>query len=272
MASRSMRFALALLLVPAAACSSALPPERPAPPAPAVEHAVAAETAAASPAPTATPAPSAAPAHGPPSCPKELITEVVGTPVWRLPNSTAFGFRTGMKIHAAGAPMAYHPDDSKAIDDLAKAGRPGQWTGLVTDNGKPSGKPLIQGRGDPAPGYYVSSTALFDRNKPARSPKRYIDASKIPYVALPEQAKEWGAELGDLAVVMNAKNGRIAFAIFADFSPPAKLGEGFDGARRRHQHRPEPEGRRRAGGRRLRGLPQVGQGRAAIDRGDRSRG
>src|SRR5262249_31051865 len=65
-----------------------------------------------------------------------------------------------------------------------------------------------------------------DKNKPVRSPARYVDASTIPYVALPPEAKEWGAALGDFAVVMNARNGRIAFAIFADVGPKSKLGEG----------------------------------------------
>lgn len=212
--------AIGLLLVTAAACSSAAPAPRPAAGPPA-ERPVAAPTASAAP----TVAPEAPKPRGP-ACDKQLIVEVVGTPVWRLPNSTAFGFRAGLRIDADGAPRAYHPDDSKALDSLAHAGSPGKWTGLVTDTGKPDGKPIVQTRADPAPGYYVSTTALFDKTKPVKSPKRYVDATKVPYIALPEQAKEWGAELGDLAVVLNAKNGRVAFAIFADLGPPAKLGEG----------------------------------------------
>ncbi len=151
---------------------------------------------------------------------------MVGTTVWRLPGGTAIGFKAGMTIDADGAPKAYHADDAKALGNLASAGREGSWSALVTDNGRPDGKPLVQGRGDPAPGYFISATALFNKAKPARSPARYVDASQIPYVALPPDAKEWGAELGDLAVVMNGKNGRIAFAIFADVGPPAKLGAG----------------------------------------------
>jgi hypothetical protein len=163
---------------------------------------------------------------GPPGCAKSVVAEVVGTTVWKLPGGSAIGFKAGMAIDADGAPKAYHRDDSKAIDNLASAGREGAWHGLVTDNGKPDGKPVVQGPGDPASGYFVSRTSLFDKSKPVKSPRRYVDASKIPYVALPPEAREWGAELGDFAVVMNAKNGRIAFAIFADVGPPAKLGEG----------------------------------------------
>jgi hypothetical protein len=165
-------------------------------------------------------------APAPPACAKELVVELAGTAVWRLPKSTVVAFKAGMTIDAAGAPRAYHKDDAKGLDVLTNAGREGNWTALVTDTGKPDGKPVVQGRADPAPGYYVSTTALFDKNKPARSPARYVDASQIPYVALPPEAKEWGAKLGDFAVVMNGKSGRLSFAIVADVGPPAKLGAG----------------------------------------------
>jgi Fungal chitosanase of glycosyl hydrolase group 75 len=181
------------------------------------------------PEPASPPAASSASAprvSGPPGCAKDLVAEVVGTTVWRLPGGTAIGFKAGMIVDAHGAPRAYHKDDAKALDSLANAGKDGNWSALVTDTGKPDGKPLLQGQGDPAPGYFISTTALFDKAKPARSPARYVDAGAIPYVALPPDAKEWGAQLGDFAVVMNAHNGRIAFAILADESPPAKLGEG----------------------------------------------
>jgi hypothetical protein len=180
-------------------------------------------------APTPAPAESAAApprASGPPGCPKDLVAELVGTTVWKLPGGTAIAFKSGMLIDADGAPKAYHKDDAKALDNLANAGKEGNWWALVTDTGKPEGKPVVQGPGDPAPGYFVSTTALFDKAKPTRSPARYVNASTVPYVTLPPEGKEWGAQLGDFAAVMNARNGRIAFAIFADIGPPAKLGEG----------------------------------------------
>jgi hypothetical protein len=151
---------------------------------------------------------------------------VAGTSVWKLPGGKAIGFKAGMTIDADGAPRAYHKDDAKGLDNLANAGAAGGWYGILTDNGKPDGKPVVQGPGDPAPGFFVSTTALVDAKKPAKSPARYVDASKIPYVALPKGASDWGVELGDFAVVLNAKNGRISFAIVADVGPPLKLGEG----------------------------------------------
>jgi hypothetical protein len=38
--------------------------------------------------------------------------------------------------------------------------------------------------------------------------------------------RKTGAKLGDFAVVVNKKNGKLSFAIFADGGPPNKLGEG----------------------------------------------
>lgn len=139
--------------------------------------------------------------------------------ILQLPNNTFF-FIAGMTIDADGAPNAYHPDD-KGIDELANAGGPGQWNGIITDQ---SGNPMVQRETDPFPGYYISCTSLADRNKEFNDPSRYVDATKIPYVALPEQiADSGGAQLGDFAVVVNLRNGKSSFAIYADIGT---IGEG----------------------------------------------
>ena len=141
-------------------------------------------------------------------------------PVWRLPDSQAFFFVSGMAIDADGAPNAYHPDDT-GLDELANAGEPGDWNGIVTDR---EGNPLIQQESDPFPGYYISCTSLSDETKKFIDPTGYVDASKIPYVALPDDvADRGGARLGDFAVVMNLRNGKSSFAIYADIGT---LGEG----------------------------------------------
>ena len=44
----------------------------------------------------------------------------------------------------------------------------------------------MQGPGDPAPGYYVSTTSLHDANLPVTDPRRYVDSEQVPYLALPE--------------------------------------------------------------------------------------
>jgi len=141
-------------------------------------------------------------------------------PVWQLPDSQEFFFVSGMTINADGAPNAYNPDDT-GFDALAIAGAPGHWDGIITDR---SGNALIQQERDPFPGYYISCTSLSDETKHFTDPTGYVNASKIPYVVLPKDvAERGGAELGDFAVVMNLRNGKSSFAIYADIGT---LGEG----------------------------------------------
>jgi hypothetical protein len=141
-------------------------------------------------------------------------------PIWRLPGSRAFFFVSGMTIDADGAPNAYNREDT-GLDELANAGAPGDWNGIITDR---EGNPLIQQESDPFPGYYISCTSLSDETKKFIDPTAYVDASKIPYIVLPEAvADRGGARLGDFAVVMNLRNGKSSLAIYADIGT---LGEG----------------------------------------------
>jgi len=141
-------------------------------------------------------------------------------PIWQLPDKQAFFFASGITIDADGSPNAYNPENT-GLDDLANAGTPDHWDGIIADA---DGNPLIQGPGDPFPGYYVSCTSLADRTKARNDPTRYVDASKIPYIVLPGNlARQAGANLGDFAVVVNLRNGKSAYAIFADVGT---LGEG----------------------------------------------
>src|SRR5262252_6322375 len=71
-----------------------------------------------------------------------------------------FFYKAGLNVDADGSPHAYHPDGISGLDYLGNAGRPGHWWALVTDDGKPSGNPIIQTANDPAPGFYVSTTSL----------------------------------------------------------------------------------------------------------------
>ncbi len=141
-------------------------------------------------------------------------------PIWQLPNSKAFFFTSGMTIDADGAPDAYNSEDT-GLDELANAGSPRRWNGIITDG---QGTPLIQREGDPFPGYYISCTSLMDKTKEFSDPHRYVDATTIPYVALPEEIADLGgAKLGDFAFVMNLRNGKSSFAIYADIGT---VGEG----------------------------------------------
>ncbi|MGH9574940.1 MAG: hypothetical protein ACRD40_15590 [Candidatus Acidiferrales bacterium] len=164
----------------------------------------------------------------PKACQRTLLTsfdpdkgEFFGhnVPIWSLGDGSAVMFSSGMTIDADGAPNAYSRDNT-GLDDLANAGTPGHWDGIVTDHGEP----FVQGSEDPFPGFYVSQTALVNWNKEMTDPARYVDASKIPYVVLPEGlSRQFGARLGDFAVVVNMRRGLAANAIFADVGT---LGEG----------------------------------------------
>src|SRR5580765_76803 len=141
-------------------------------------------------------------------------------PIGRLPDVRAFFFISGMTIDADGAPNAYHPDDF-GLDAVANAGAPGNWNGIVTDQ---DGMTLIQQETDPFPGYYISCTSLFDDTKMFSDPTTYVDSSRIPYVALPQDlADREGMQLGDFAFTMNLENGKSSYAIYADVG---KVGEG----------------------------------------------
>ena len=153
---------------------------------------------------------------------------------YRVPGDSAFFYRTDdFSTDYDGAPTAYHPQGKskgKALDYNANAGKPGNWYGIVTHNGKKNGDPVVQKASDPAPGYHVSSTSLADKTKHAHDPRRYVDASTVPYIVLPPKAQKQknpgGASLGDFAAVVNMKTGKVAYAIFADSGPGEKMGEG----------------------------------------------
>jgi hypothetical protein len=153
---------------------------------------------------------------------KEQLFKFEQYKIWKFSGETTFFFKSGMTIDADGAPKAYHPDNI-GLDDLENAGKPGEWWALVTDNLKSDGNPIVQGDDDPAPGYYISMTALYDGTKEETDPRRYVDATKIPYIVLPQNEdkkflKKAKVKLGDFAAVYNGENGKLAFAIFADTS------------------------------------------------------
>jgi hypothetical protein len=155
---------------------------------------------------------------------KPLLT-IGRTVLRRFPGESAFFFVAGMMIDADGAPRAYHPRGSPpGIDLLANAGHPGNWWGIATRNGQP----VVQRRGDPAPGFYVSVTALVYRDGRAPTdPRHYVDAATVPYVVLsPRAFRATNAHLGDIASVWNRRTEKLAHAIVADIGPVDELGEG----------------------------------------------
>lgn len=158
------------------------------------------------------------------NCNHSIHFRIADVPVYKDADGQALLFESGLMINADGAPDAYHPQNT-GTENLKSAGTPGNWWGIATENGTPSGVPFIQSKDDPYPGYYVSQTALFDSTKDRSDPARYVNANEVPYIVLPK-GHDWGVELGDLAMVINRTTGKSSPAIVADFGPENKLGEG----------------------------------------------
>jgi hypothetical protein len=132
-------------------------------------------------------------------------------------------FAAGMTIDADGAPNAYGPRN-RGLDYTANARNSRGWVALVTDA---RGRPVVQ-RAGPYRGYYISTTSLEHQSiQNPRDPRKYLDARRIPYIALPADfARRFGISLGDLAVVVNNQNGLSAYAIYGDVGPRGRIGEG----------------------------------------------
>jgi hypothetical protein len=134
-------------------------------------------------------------------------------------------------IDADGAPKAYHRNDAVALDNLENAGEPGNWWALATNarDCGPTGKPVVQKKSDPAPGYYVVMTSMVDdKIQDCRKQRKYVDANVIPYIALSQKIRPFNYEAnqGALALVFNTRTGKSAFAVFADQAPDYGFGEG----------------------------------------------
>lgn len=130
---------------------------------------------------------------------------------------------SNLAIDADGSPHAYAPHDSglPGLDYLANAGSTGNWYGIACDH---QGTPFIQQDSDPAPGYYVSTTALEDPSKALRDPARYVNSETIPFVVIPSSPK-FGIVLGDVGFALNLGTGDSSQFVVGDIGPHNQFGE-----------------------------------------------
>lgn len=145
------------------------------------------------------------------------------------------GWTCPLAVDADGHPKCYHPQGSPpGLDYLANAGKPGNWWGIAC-NPETTGKPYVQKDTDPAPGFYVSTTALLNAKYPASSPLRYVHSGEVPFIVLPSKPvfspsaafpKNPQQKLGDLACVFHNGTGKKSWAVYADIGPSNKIGEG----------------------------------------------
>lgn len=140
------------------------------------------------------------------------------------------GWTCPLAIDGDGHPKCYHPQGSPpGLDYLANAGSPGNWWGIATNNGEADGTPFIQSAKMPAPGFYVSTTALVDPARKPDNPARYVNSGEIPFIVLPSKpvfSQKPKQILGDLALVFNNKTGKKSWAVYADIGPSNEIGEG----------------------------------------------
>jgi hypothetical protein len=148
-----------------------------------------------------------------------------------LPNPDgSYTFVAGMTIDADGANGhdgskrgAYGPPGTKPLDWLANAGDEGNWWGIVTVNGRP----VVQKKSDPAPGYYISTTSYQRKGVAVTNPDRYLDSAVERFIVIPSHWRKLarGVVLGCRATVRDSQT-RLKFeCIVGDFGPQNHLGE-----------------------------------------------
>ena len=116
--------------------------------------------------------------------------------------------RTGTpEIDFDGSPTAYGPNGGD--DYLANAGHPGRWWGVATDRG---GNPLV----NPENGHFVSTTSW--QRGPNGQQSSYVDAQKVPFVAMNANDRAKGVKNGDFVLLTNQATGRQVWAVVADYA------------------------------------------------------
>lgn len=115
----------------------------------------------------------------------------------------------------------------------------GQWLDRAAQDARGHARQLVQ----TTAGVYVRAGMAVDADGSPRARQidpsgqvntsmryadnRSVNAEVVPYMVLPGGAyQRFGVQLGDMALVRNTDNGRMAIAVFADVGPRNKIGEG----------------------------------------------
>jgi peptidoglycan hydrolase-like protein with peptidoglycan-binding domain len=138
-----------------------------------------------------------------------IVRTVAGVPLFMLAGGHAVFFTARMHIDADGCPQAYGPDNRGIEDNRHAQRRDGSFSPdvIVLENGHP----VVQRLQDPAPGFFISQTALSDPTREDRDPLKYVNALTVPYVVLPGGeaggARAGGCRLGHRATNRAAGEG-----------------------------------------------------------------
>jgi hypothetical protein len=158
--------------------------------------------------------------------------------VWVLSCAPSEAFFTigELALDWDGDPMAYadkkkYPD-LNPHDNLGNAGSPGNWWGVVTDTGKKDGTPVEQdgiAPAQPHKNYMISATKLVDKRYPEKDIRRWTDATKVPYIALPNSRASMqsiGLQTGCYCVMVNLQTMKFCYGVYADSKgTKARMGE-----------------------------------------------
>lgn len=126
-------------------------------------------------------------------------------------------------VDADGAPHAYHRIDALGLDTIRNARDPqGNYVGVLTD---PHGIPLVQQEGDPAPGFYISTTSYELQDQPRGTQRRYLNSETVPFFVLSPKIIDAvpGIVLGCHGRI--SYRGRSIAALPGDVGPLYKTGE-----------------------------------------------
>ena len=121
-----------------------------------------------------------------------------------------------------GGIHAYHPGDT-GLDTVRDAkDQNGNWCGIVLDV---DGRPIIQGPGDPAPGYFISCTSYQLPQYAQNDPRRYLNAEAIPYAVVPGWLRRAcrGVLMGCYGELLNLDTGDMVQVMTGDIGP--RVGE-----------------------------------------------
>lgn len=155
----------------------------------------------------------------------EFLQNIGSVAVYKSGN--AFVCVTGLIVDGDGANgrtslPCYAPYGMQTLDYLANAGAPGDWWGIATDS---DGDPYVQASQDPAPGAYISTTALEDASKSDDNVDKYVDAAAFPFVVIPSTPR-FGISLKDCGFALRLTTGDSSEFIVADIGPNNQIGEG----------------------------------------------
>ena len=158
----------------------------------------------------------------------DVLITVGGVPVY-IAAQEHLWWTGEMTVDCDGSPRAYGPEgcSPSPLDYLANAGYPGNWWGIATDSGEYDGNPVVQKKGDPYPGLYVSTTAYIYPQYKHTDPRRYLDSEKVPFLVIPGNVRNAcrGKCKGCWGVIVDNKTKVHLRCVVGDIGPSDHLGE-----------------------------------------------